>query len=212
MRSLSLSHVWPAPSRGHSFGAPSGTAPIVWRNSCAATAAVRDAAARAVDRRPRRRSRRVAPALAARCCRRRSARRSTRGTSSAASEKPARSSASTMPANRFEIGVSCAPESVERTVVTSSCVPHENGRGRSAASRVGSWPRHQASIWSASDCIAFATAPRPVRAVGRDQVHPVHRVAGDAIRRAVGRGGRAAPVDGRRSRTRAPAATRRSLR
>ena len=40
MRSLSSSHVWPLFSPSHSFGAPLGTAPIVWRNSWAATAAV----------------------------------------------------------------------------------------------------------------------------------------------------------------------------
>src|SRR6185295_6883175 len=61
---------------------------------------------------------------------------------------------------RLEMGVSCAPESVERTVVTSSCVPHEKTVTSFRGTRLESWPRHQASTWSASDCIAFATAPR----------------------------------------------------
>ena len=65
-----------------------------------------------------------------------------------------------MPEKRLEIGVSCEPESVERTVVTSSCVPHENDVTSFRGTRVGSWPRHQASTWSASDCMVFATAPR----------------------------------------------------
>ena len=86
----------------------------------------RDADARAVvdDRDPEAGRSRSRPGR--RCCRRRSARRSRRGTSSAATRSPARSSVSTMPEKRPRVGASCAPESVDRTVVMSSCVPHEN--------------------------------------------------------------------------------------
>ena len=68
--------------------------------------------------------------------------------------------------------------------------------------RVGSWPRHQASICSASDCIVLATV-RGCRAVGGDEVDPVHRVAGDSVRHAVDLGCGAAPRGrGRRARAR----------
>jgi hypothetical protein len=74
--------------------------------------------------------------------------------------KPARCSVSTIPAKRLETGVSSAPERVERIVLTSSWLPQENAVTSFRGVRVGSWPRHQASICSASDCIVLATPPR----------------------------------------------------
>ena len=110
-----------------------------------------------------------------------------------------------MPENRFEIGVSCAPESVERTVVMSSCVPHEKvvTSFRGYAGRILATPPGVDLVGVRLHRVRDGA--EAVRAVGRDQVHPVDRVAGDDIRHAVGLRGGAAPR-GRRGRPRAGAA------
>ena len=73
---------------------------------------------------------------------------------------PACSSVSKMSEKRPSSAASCEPGREERTVVMSSCVAHGNVATSYRGARVESWPRHQASIWSASPCITGATEPR----------------------------------------------------